>query len=405
MSTEITGIESESPEFPPEQNTNGADEPREPGPRRGGGALAFLAVLLALAALAGTGWMWWQGQSESGQESERLASLISGLENRDKEMAANLDRLRSDLGNLSADDSKGEIGTLRKQADADRARLDQLAAAVEQQQALNRTLQAAVSQLNGRMQAAETALAGLANRESGAAGELDIAEVGYLLRLANERLRLFSDPVSADQALAAADAQLAAMDNPIYLGVRQDIAAARRQLSAVTVPDYLDITNRLDAMQQEAIALPFPEEARATAASGEPAVSGWWEKFKGVFSNLVTVRRTTADESQRISLQDKDYIRQGIWLEFESARLALLRQDQEVFRSSLARAKSTMGAWFAPDGSQYKAVMQGINELSAVKIKVAFPDISAPWTSLQLLVSSRAVPAAAAPASAEDRPE
>ena len=61
----------------------------------------------------------------------------------------------------------------------------------------------------------------------------DIAEIDFLLRVANERLQLFSDPLAADLALQAADVQIEALDDPMYLSVRQRIASSRQALAAV----------------------------------------------------------------------------------------------------------------------------------------------------------------------------
>ena len=49
---------------------------------------------------------------------------------------------------------------------------------------------------------------------------LDLAEVEYLLRSATERLALYGDVRTADQALMLADQQLEALDDPVYLSVR-----------------------------------------------------------------------------------------------------------------------------------------------------------------------------------------
>lgn len=396
MSTEITETEPDSPELPPDENTEGKNGNSEPKPRRGGVALAFFAFLLALAALAGTGWQWWQDRVSEGQESERQLSAIAALDSRNKDLSDRLDRLSGDLNSRDSGEEAAQIDALQKRMEADNTRTGQLAESLREQQALSRSLQSTVSSLGSRLRASEAAVAGLSNRELDAAGDLDLAEVAYLLRLANERLRLFSDVTSADEALALADSNLAALDNPMYLGVRQDIAAARQQLSSLAIPDYLAISGRLDSLQQQAATLPFPEDDGSAGNSGPAAAEGWWEKVKGVFSNLVTVRRSTAVENQRISLRDKDYIRQGIWLQFETARLALMRQDQEAFSAALGRARSTVETWFGTDSVRTRAVLQGIDELSKLQVKIDYPDISAPWSTLRLL-RDRPDPAAAPP--------
>ena len=107
------------------------------------------------------------------------------------------------------------------------------------------------------------------------------------------------------------------------------------------------------------------------------------------------MRRSTDEENQRISLEDKDYIRQRIWLQLEIAHLSLMRRDQEGFRKSLARVEDSLADWFDTTDSGYKAVMQGIDDLKTAEIRVDIPDITAPWSTLRMLRAGQAGPAPA----------
>jgi uroporphyrin-3 C-methyltransferase len=397
VNNEISETESDAPEIPPEKfeiKENKAEESsaRESKPRRSGGGLPVLAFLFSLAALAGAGWMWWQDRASSGQEEKRVFAEITRLESSDSELSLKLSQLRNEMDSLAAGDVGAEFAALQKRLEADRSKMGDVEQAISEQLRLSRSLQAAADSMQGRLAAAEAALTGMSTRELDAGGELDIAEVDYLLRLANERLKLFSDPAAADQALEVADMHLAALDNPIYLGVRQEIAAARHELAAVNLPDYLGIASQLDAIQQEIASLPFSQENPVSKSATVAEKEGWWEKVKGVFSNLVTVRRSTDEENKRISLQDKDYIRQRVWLQLEVAHLSLMRRDQEAFRSSLERVEESLSAWFDTSHAAYQAIKQDLDDLLALQVQVNVPDITAPWSMLQLLRASQSRP-------------
>lgn len=354
-------------------------------PPRKGGALAFLAFIFAVAALAGTAWMWWQDQAAVGQQEQQVLTELSRLDNADSELALKLKQVRDEISSLAAGDIGAEFSALQSRLEADRRKLESAETAITEQMELARSMQAEASQIRGRLAAAEAALAGLTTRELDAKSELDLAEVDYLLRLANERLKLFVDPVAADQALEVADMHLAALDNPMYLTVRQDIAVARRSLAAIDIPDYLQIANDLDAIQDRVVSLPFHGEKPPVTAPEPVENEGWWAKLKGVFSGLVTVRRSTDEENQRISLEDKDYIRQRVWLQLEIAHLSLMRRDQDGFRKSLARVEESLADWFDTKNANYQAVVQGLEDLKAEQIRVDIPDISAPWSTLRML--------------------
>ena len=388
VNTDISEIENEISDIPLEEEK----------PRRKGSTLAFLAFVFALAALAGSAWMWWQDQIAQEEGTDKALTEIARLERADSELSLKLNQLRDELDSLPADDSSGEIASLQQRLESGVTEVDRLEQSLNEQLALSRTLQAAAEAMQGRLLAAEAALTGMASKELDAGGELDLAEVDYLLRLANERLKLFSDPFAADQVLELADMHLAAMDNPMYLGVRQDIAVARRALAELSLPDYFAISIELDTIQQSIASLPFPGEAAVPTEQEQVTEEGWWEKVKGVFSSLVTVRRSTAEENEKISLEDKDYIRQRLWLQLEIAHLSLMRRDQKAFRNSLARVRETLSAWFDESSSSYQAVTAGLDRLSDLEVQVDVPDISPPWATLRLIREGRRGPAPAVPA-------
>ncbi len=405
MNTENSDTETETPENSVEEILEEKTPAEEPGTaetvavnshtRRGGSALALFAFLFALAALAGTGWMWWQDQASIEQEEKRIYTEIARLESSDSELSLKLSQIRNEMDSLAAGDVGAEFEAMQKRLQTDRSKMGEVERMISEQLRLSRSLQAAAESMQGRLLAAEAALTSMSTKELDAGGELDIAEVDYLLRLANERLQLFSDPAAADQALEVADMHLAALDNPMYLGVRQDLAAARRDLASVKIPDYLEISSQLDSLQTAITTLPFRGVAPATTSTEEAESDGWWGKVKSVFSNLVTVRRSTDEENERISLQDKDYIRQRVWLQLEIAHLSLMRRDQQAFRTSLGRVQESLSAWFDSGDNSFETVEQGIDGLLALEVQVDVPDITAPWSTLRLLRASQSRPAPA----------
>ena len=151
------------------------------------------------------------------------------------------------------------------------------------------------------------------------------------------------------------------------------------------MPQYLDVASRLDSVQDAIPSLVFIEDEPPAAEPVAVEGDGWWDKIKSTFSSLVTVRRSTDQENERISLEDKDYIRQRVWLQLEIAHLALMRHDQVSFRSSLERVDESIEAWFRQDAGSFEEVSSGIEELLALDIEIDVPDITAPWNTLRLL--------------------
>lgn len=364
---------------------------RDKKPRGGGAALALLALLFALAALGATGWMWWQDRLSSGQERQELVANLAGeigrLERSDGDLSARLGALRAELEQLAAEAGGGDaLADLRSGAAADRQQLERLEQSLREQTALSRSLQAATDALQTRLLAAEAGMGQLSARNLDAVADLDLAEVDYLLRLANERLQLFSDRTAADRALELADRHLAALDDPAHLGVRQAIAAARRDLAAVSVPDYLQIAARLDDIQAGVAHWSFAGGNGSGSAAGVDAgtETGWWAKLKGTLASLVTIRRSAGTEPA-LSLEDKDYVRQRVWLQLEIAHLSLMRRDQQAFRTALARAQDSLANWFDPADDAVQAADRSLSDLAATDLDANLPDITEPWNTLRLI--------------------
>ncbi|MGK2924894.1 MAG: uroporphyrinogen-III C-methyltransferase [Lysobacterales bacterium] len=389
----------------PGANAAGNGAARDKQPRGGGTALALLALLCALAALAGTGWLWWQDRLPAGQERQalaaNLASEISRLEGSDGALSAGLDELRAKLEALAAEAGGGEaLANLRGGMAADRERLVRLEQSLQEQTALSRSLQAATDALQARLLVVESGMGQLSALNLGAAEELDLAEVDYLLRLASERLQLFSDPATADRSLELADRQLAALDDPAHLGVRQAIAAARRDLASLSLPDYLQVTARLDEIQASIARWPFAGDSAAGSAAGVDAgtETGWWARLKTTFASLVTVRRSAGTEPV-LSLEDKDYVRQRVWLQLELAQLALMRRDQQAFRAALAQAQDSLATRFDPADDAVQAAGRSLSDLAAMDLEAKLPDITEPWNTLRLIRRHSEPSQPAAPAS------
>jgi uroporphyrin-3 C-methyltransferase len=375
----------------------------EEKPRRS--AAAALALFLAVVAMAFSGWVWWEGQENRAKRPD-LQPELSRLQQSQDRQADNLSALGQQVGALEkANDNPGTAALESEIADQ-QARTRSLQQELQAQQTYARSLQQAVEALQSRLMAAETTLAARGPVASGGSADLDLESVGYLLRLAPERLALFHDLASADQALAMADAQLATMNNPVHIGVRQRIADARKALSETEFPNEVDISAELDAVQSRLAELTFGSPAEAPAANGAQAPEqGWWDRLKASLAGLVTVRHSSATSEGRLTFEDKDLLRQGLWMQVEGARLALMRHDQAAWDDALARAIDVLQRWFDETSPEYRSVFEQLQALAALTIAPQLPDISGPWAQLQLIRQAHGVPAPAAPEVAEPQPD
>ena len=158
-------------------------------------------------------------------------------------------------------------------------------------------------------------------------------------------------------------------------------------------------------MQSQVPDLPFQSEGEAQPEPMLADDAGWWESFKHTLASLVTVRRRVPEDQSMLSLEDKDYLRQGLWLQLESARLALMRNDAGVYMGSLDRVSVTVEQFFNGSSPSVQDLLHATAGLKGVNIAPEMPDISAPWTQLRQLRDSRRLLQSATPLESGDSVE
>ena len=357
-------------------------------PASSGKGLAILALLLALAAAAGSGWQAWQAYSADAEGISQQQALIH-LQEEQAGMARSLQSYGAQLDASGSGVDPGEFTRLGEQFKALEQNIAGLQGQSGEDMASMSAVQGSVRSIEQRLSTVESGLTSVAANSLNSSVKLDIAEIDFLLRAANERLQLFSDPGAADLALQAADVHIEALQDPMFLSVRQRIAASRQALAAVPRVDRVQLSARFTQLQNNLTGLPFQGESVAEPEPELAADAGWWQSLKHSLSSLVTVRRRVPEDGAALSLDDKDYLRQGLWLQLESARLALMRSDSEVYASSLERVDSTLEQFFEDGSSAVQSFLLEVTAMQQLQIAPEMPDISGPWTQLRQLRDSR----------------
>lgn len=374
---------------------------QEKKPASSGKSIAILALLVALASVSATGWQLWQTQQADPNEATQKESLAR-LQDAQQKIANSVATFEAQLNAAESPIDAAEFSRRDERLKAVENQVASLRGQSGEDQASISAVQGSVRSLEQRLSATESGLVSVAASSQNSSVELDIAEIDFLLRTASERLQLFSDPIAADLALQAADVQIEALNDPMFLSVRQRIASSRQALAMVPRIDHVELSTQLTALQSKVPDLPFRGEAETEPEPVLPDDAGWWESFKQTMSSLVTVRRRVPEDQSLLSLDDKDYLRQGLWLQLESARLALMRNDTSVYSGSLDRVNDTVEQFFQNGSSGVQALLLEVAALKQVNIAPEMPDISAPWTQLRQLRDSRRLLQSASPVESGD---
>ena len=214
-------------------------------------------------------------------------------------------------------------------------------------------------------------------------GDWLIADAEYLLSVANQRLQLVGDVKTTRLALEAADQRLRESGDPGVFKVREAIAHELSILKEVKVPDVVGIFSRLRDLEKQTpdlqVFLPHAGkvskagrgEAAEEPAQSESAIDSAIEDLK----NLIEIRRVDRPIEAVLAPEEVALIRQNLRLDFEMGRLALLQQDEMLYKANLENARDWLKQNFDTKDSATKKMLVEIDELMKMPVSVQYPDI------------------------------
>ncbi len=310
----------------------------------------LLAVLLASIALMFAAFSWWQ-QSQ---------------------VRSRLDAIRAEQHALSesAARQRAELVELNESAQSSVVQIDEL----RDLSPLVTELAKSLEELRARTESSERSWV--------------MAEVRYLLEIANRRLTLERDVNAALAALQAADARLQALRDPALNGVRRALAQEIQSLRASPQPDIAGIIARLASAEELAARLPvlgaiaenYQPDERASGST--PGFARAWQIIKSSLLGMVRIRRIGQDAVELVSLEEQGVRRHHLQLQLYSARLAALRGDAADYRASVNAARRWLEQMFDMLDPSVASLHKELLTLEPVAISPPLPDIS---RSLHLL--------------------
>ena len=342
-----------------EGNSQAATRPR-------GGISVAAAVVLALAALAASGYALWQ-----------------------------LRDLQNLPGRVQADESRN----VRQHEDLEQ-RLEQLSVSAQDNAATLADLQSALSQEVAAMADMALQLGQMEQRVTGLAGT-DVtrrnrflrAEALYYLRIANARVVLARDVRTGASALQLADAKLRETGDPALVPVRAKLSEEVAALRAVPEVDTTGISFRLQALAGQVgewpLANPLPDSFVQELPQLGQSDDDPWSRFKNaireVFDTIVSVRKSDAPPELQLGAAEQSLVVESVRAELQLARLTLVSGDTALYAQSVQRAAAQIPLYFDSEDSAVTAALVTLEELMAVELPQELPDISA---SLSLLLAA-----------------
>jgi len=214
-----------------------------------------------------------------------------------------------------------------------------------------------------------------------------MAEVDYLLNIANQRVLLSIDPVGAIAALNLADSRIESVKDYRLHPLRELIAEEVLALSSVNQVDIQGIALKLSSAMEKVNTLQVlnaaPNEFHAETEEAK-AEEGWkgalndaWHEVK----SLVVIRHQQDGGAAVLVPEQRYFLYQNLRLQLETAQRALLSGQASVYKESLNVASSWLNTYFI--GKERDALLAMVTELGSTSIDSTLPDISGSLTWLR----------------------
>ncbi|MEM6709813.1 MAG: uroporphyrinogen-III C-methyltransferase [Pseudomonadota bacterium] len=360
-----------------------------PAAKSGPGLVGYLALMLALGAAAVAGYIYYELIYKAPFASQyapmETVERVQQLQRSDSEHT----QIESDLG--------AQLTTLAEQLEqARQQQLEQQAAQLENLEALESTVDRVTRRVDGQQEQQSEALAAteeqlltnlneVANRAPPSRSEWKIAEVEYLLRIANHRVLMERDADGGLQLLQTADAILAELDDFGFHQVRSQLAEEILSLKRVGDVDAQGMYLRLEAVKGELDGLPLrvPERLRDRSQTTSEEDAGLLTRILDQFSPYFAYRSDLKTRIQPLLAPDEiTYLELNLRLMLEQAQLASLRSQQEIFEQSLDNAADWIQDHLDTDDPAVAQLVTEIEDLRDSSVLRDLPDISGSLRSL-----------------------
>lgn len=237
-------------------------------------------------------------------------------------------------------------------------------------------------------QALSTAMQNISTRLGRNTVAWRMAEVEYLLTVANHRLTLAQDRETAIAIFETADQRIKAIGDTALLKVRQKISDELTSLRAMPVVDISGLAFRVGSLVNGVEQLPLMDKKRIAINGDKDSVPKPtdWQSLPGAVWNdiksLVQVRRHQQSTEPLLPPEQAWYLIQNLKLKLEQARFAVMRRDTGLFQQHLKEASNWLEHYFERESSIVQSAQAAIKKMQDIELQPPLPDVS---VSLRLL--------------------
>ncbi len=355
--------------------------------KRGGAGIAWLALLMALLAAAGTAWNWWQSDTQTVTQQETFDVASLDIPSRD------------DIQNQIKELTQSQSGRITQQLDRYGNTIETVQDEQSNLASQVRTQKRSVDNLTEELTRMSDSISAMRGVSASVRNTWVRAETEYFLQTANTRLQLAGDIKSATQALKAADERIVALGDPSLTPVRAQLSEDLLALESLPHIDLEGIALSLNSLAARISKLPLRNQAastftRETAGESEDnSEESAWTNVKSAFSDTVGsfIRVSPTEDAGAVLLAPEQsyFLYRNLELQLQAARIAALQSRQAVYDDSLASSKAWIEEYFDIEDSGVETVLGRIINLQEKTVSHELPDISRSLNLIRSVVPAR----------------
>lgn len=220
-----------------------------------------------------------------------------------------------------------------------------------------------------------------------------LAEAEYLLKLGNQRVLVERKADSAIALFEEADAILRDLADPKLFplrdAIKKDIVALKLAKSIDVEGIYLELAALADQVESLPLlpqAFNYKKSEAPSDEAGSGSESSSLRKFLESFKNYARVIKHEDKPAAILPPDETAYLHLNLRLMLERAQLALLREQQDIYISSLEEADKWLSRYF-PSSDAAESYQQALRELSQRQVIRVLPDVSASLALLKSYIS------------------
>lgn len=220
-----------------------------------------------------------------------------------------------------------------------------------------------------------------------------LAEIEQMLSFASQQLQIAGDVNSALTALDNIDLQLARLNRPELISVRQALTQDINTLKSTPYVDVIGVTAKLNSLIDSVDRLPLlvdaghnPINASFKANPNYNAVQQFGAEVWHEFKQLIQIRRIDQPDLILLSPEQSFFLRENIKLRLLNARSALLLRNEAAFRADIAATVRYLQQFFDARAPATDNAIKMLRQLETQPLAITLPDLSA---SLNAVRSAR----------------